>query len=193
MHRRSLLLIALTFSLLLPFSAVIAQQPKPRPYDIEEAYHVYSAILPRLDSFNAKLVVIGGLTERAEINPECFEPTARERFKDAIADLGRLNNERRILLRRFDIEKRYEFFIQEKPFVPSAPGEDFWSAFYKRFEGSRGMITLSTVGFNKEKTLAVVYAGSGCHFLCGNWSFYLLEKAEGKWKEVPGVRCVTVS
>ena len=52
---------------------------------------------------------------------------------------------------------------------------------------------MSAVGFNKETTLAVVYTGSSCGGLCGSWSFHLLEKTDGKWKEAPGVTCSMVS
>jgi hypothetical protein len=193
MRRRYLFSVGLAFSLLVSFCAAIAQQTKPKLYDVDEAYRVYSTILPQLDSYNAKLVVIDGMTYEARVDPKCFEPSASEKFSDAIADLRRLNNTR-MLLRRFDIDKPHAFFIKEKPFMASVPGgEDFWSAFYKRFEGASGVVNLSAVGFNKEMTRAVLYAGSGCHYLCGTWRFFLLEKVEGKWKEVPGVLCITQS
>ena len=52
---------------------------------------------------------------------------------------------------------------------------------------------MSAVGFNEDKTLAVVYSGSTCGGECGRWSLHLFEKIDGKWKSLPGVTCVTVS
>jgi len=70
---------------------------------------------------------------------------------------------------------------------------DGWNDFYQRYPDSGGFITLSPVGFNNSKTLAIVYTGSSCGGLCGRWRFHLLEKIKGKWKEAPGVSCETVS
>jgi hypothetical protein len=52
---------------------------------------------------------------------------------------------------------------------------------------------MSPISFNKARTLAVVYTGSSCGNLCGRWSFHLLEKINGNWKEVPGVTCMMLS
>jgi hypothetical protein len=71
--------------------------------------------------------------------------------------------------------------------------KDGWREFYKRYPGSGGIINLSVVGFNDDKTLAVVYAGVSCGPLCGEWNWHLLEKKNAAWKEVPGVMCHTIS
>lgn len=63
----------------------------------------------------------------------------------------------------------------------------------ERYPGSGGILPMSSVGFNKEKTCAIVYFGSSCGSLCGAWSFHLLEKVNGKWREIPGVTCHTGS
>jgi hypothetical protein len=68
-----------------------------------------------------------------------------------------------------------------------------WDEFHARHPDSGGYFVMSTVGFNRDKTLAVVYTGSTCGGLCGRWALHLLQKIDGKWKTVSGVRCVTVS
>jgi hypothetical protein len=70
---------------------------------------------------------------------------------------------------------------------------DGWDGFYKRYLDSGGFIIVSPVGFNPDKTQAIVYSGSSCGSLCGRWSFHLLEKVAGKWREAPGVTCFSVS
>ena len=70
---------------------------------------------------------------------------------------------------------------------------DGWDAFYKRYPGSGGYVIVSAVGFNRGKSQAIVYTGSVCGNLCGRWSFHLLEKVDGNWKQATGVTCVSVS
>ena len=50
---------------------------------------------------------------------------------------------------------------------------------------------MSAVGFNVDKTLALVYVGHSCGGLCGGGSYHLLKKAGEKWVESPwkGVSC----
>jgi hypothetical protein len=71
--------------------------------------------------------------------------------------------------------------------------EDSWREFYRRYPGSGGIVDLSVVGLNHDKTLAIVYAGVISDPLFGEWRWHLLEKKDAGWKEVPGVRCHTVS
>ena len=40
---------------------------------------------------------------------------------------------------------------------------------------------LSAVGFNVNKTVAVVYMGHYCGALCGGGGFHVLKKKDGKW------------
>ena len=93
--------------------------------------------------------------------------------------------------RQFHIEKPYE--IVGLDIIEAVFKNGGWDGFYKSYPESGGYIVMSAVGFNKEKTRAVVYTGSSCGGLCGRWRFHLLEKSQGSWKEVPGVSCVTVS
>jgi hypothetical protein len=73
------------------------------------------------------------------------------------------------------------------------PKQGFWKEFYKRYPGSGGIIVFSPVGFNPERTRAIVYSGDGCGLLCGEWNFHLFQKINGSWTEAPGVNCHEVS
>jgi hypothetical protein len=118
-------------------------------------------------------------------------PEAASRFKDAIADYKRLNKKPWLLQRQFQIEKPYEIVSSDA--IGVLFKDSGWDSFYKRYPDSGGYVIMSAVGFNKEKTRAVVYTGSACGGLCGLWRFHLLEKIDGNWKEVPGVSCSMVS
>ncbi len=59
-----------------------------------------------------------------------------------------------------------------------------WDEFYRRFPGSRGMIWLSRVGFNRDKNQALFYFGNQYTDYAGEGYLILMAKADGAWKEV---------
>jgi hypothetical protein len=177
------------------------QDSSAGPYNVDEAYQVYKLLLP-----NEELYGTGTLVIKEETVPEvhrddmggfgsgpedCVDPSVAVRFKDAIADYNRVNQQRWSLQRNFQLDRPYEIVNSDTLKVVFDHGG--WDAFYKRYPGSGGFLIMSAVGFNKDKTRAIVYTGGSCGLLCGSWSFHLVEKVDGKWKEVPGVMCHTVS
>ena len=60
-------------------------------------------------------------------------------------------------------------------------GELQWINYYRRFPDSRGFTMLSRIGFNTERTQALLYIGSRCGPGCGDIHFLLLEKTNGVW------------
>ena len=175
-------------------SAILAQEAAKEPYEDDEAYHVYSVLLPQEESYG---IAKGTLVIQEDTVPSdgpttpCLTPEATSKFKDAIADFRRVNSKQWRLQRHFDSEKPYE--IESAETIKVGFQEGGWVGFYKRHPGSGGYIVMSAVGFNKSKILAIVYSGSSCGGLCGQWSYHLLEKLDGKWKEAPGVTCNMVS
>lgn len=136
------------------------------------------------------MIIQEGTVSNRDVPESCIAPEAASRFKDAIADYKRANGKQWLLQRRFEIEKRYTIESSDAIGVFS-PGD--WEGFHRRHPDSRGFIIMSAVGFNKKKTQAIVYTGSSCGSLCGRWSFHLLEKKDGKWMKVSGIRWVTMS
>jgi hypothetical protein len=70
-----------------------------------------------------------------------------------------------------------------------------WQGFYQRYPDSGGIVELSAVGFNADKTVAVVYAGHNCGSLCRRGGFHVLQKKAGQW-EPPhwdGTKCMWAS
>ena len=176
--------------------SVIAAGQAPvaaKAYDVEDAYQIYSLLLPNEESYGfAKGTLI--IQEGTVSNPvslQCVTPEAASRFKDAIADYKLLSSKQWLLQRRFQTAKPYEIVSSNDITVAFKDGG--WDGFYKRYPDSGGYIVMSAVGFNKEITRAIVYTGSSCGGLCGSWRFHLLEKIDGKWKEVPGVTCAMYS
>jgi hypothetical protein len=112
------------------------------------------------------------------------------RFKGAISDYRRLQTKKWHLQRQFQIEKPYEIVNKETIALLLKGG---WDGYSDQYPSSGGYIFMSAAGFNKNKTLAIVYTGSICGGLCGRAQFHLLEKVQGHWKEVPAATCVMVS
>jgi hypothetical protein len=167
---------------------------KTKTYDVEDAYQIYSVLLPREESyrFAESTLVIQQETEVSPHKPEeCVTAAAADRFKEAILDYASANGEKWLLQRGFHIEKPYQIVSTNdmKPIFKDGG----WKAFYKHYKDSGGYIVMSAVGFNQEHNRAIVYMGSACGQICGQWQLHLLEKVEGQWKPVPGVTCITQS
>ena len=105
-------------------------------------------------------------------------PEAWNKFKDAIAGFNRVQKKKWLLQRNFQIEKSYKLV-----------SSDVIKALPDHPPSLAASVVMSAVGFNHEKTRAIVYMGSSCGGLCGSWRFHLLEKVHGNWKEVPGDMC----
>lgn len=185
-----------TFIVMILVLCVFALGTKPVPtdtYEIDDAYRVYSVLLPNEESFGFARgrLVIQRETVSKPSSEVCLTAEGARTFRDAVSDFERVNSKQWFLERHFEMEKPYELVAENVIGVVFQRGG--WDGFYKSYPGSGGYITLSAVGFNANHTRAVVYTGSHCGYLCGTWGFHLLEKISGKWTPVPGVSCVTVS
>ena len=187
-----------TMGLLIPFMLSVSSQDSspPKAYDIPEAYQIYSLLIPHEEAyqFGKATAIIQEDTVSHPLDAGCFEAKAALRFKGAFADYREVQKRTWLLQRRFQIERPYELVRSDtiRQFF-SERGPEGWKNFNQRYPESGGFIIVSPVGFDKSKTLAVVYTGSSCGGLCGRWIFHLLEKDGGEWKAISGVTCVTMS
>jgi hypothetical protein len=171
----------LTVAVILCISAGMAQQSREKEaYDVDEAYSVYSVLLRQEEPLTIPLVIQQDTVQKPDA-PACLTEEAAKKFGGAEADFWRVNRRRWILLRRFDINKRYNL-VGEHTIRAGLKNGDDWEYY-----------VFSAVGFNPDKTRAVVYMGIHCGSLCGHWSFHLLEKADKTWKQVSGVSCFAIS
>jgi hypothetical protein len=60
---------------------------------------------------------------------------------------------------------------------------DGWKAFYRRYPGAGGLVTVSRVGFNEARTAALVYVGVQTHGLGGWGVLSLFWKDKGVWRK----------
>jgi hypothetical protein len=171
-------------SLFLFHNAVAQNSAVAKPYNVAEAYRIYSLLLPHEESygFAKDTLMIQEMTVAEDVSGACLTQADTNTFKGAIAGYKRVYRKKWLLRRHFQIEKAYRIV-----------GPDVISTRPDRPQSSGAYVMMSPVGFNPEKTQAIVYMGSSCGGLCGSWRFHLLEKVHGSWKEVPVATCVTAS
>src|SRR6266446_749595 len=124
-------------------------------YEEPEAYKVYSAVVPK-DSLwrEAKTLVIQIETRGNEL---CIQPDEEvERFiGSAIADYERVNQKKWALRSDIDIAKPYSLIHYDEIYnILKEPNG--WKTFFQHHPDTGGYIVLSAVGFNPDKTVAVI-------------------------------------
>jgi hypothetical protein len=202
-------LLVISF-LLLSQSIHFGQNNQLPIYKDEVAYEVYSAILsspegtrlPKSKNFVIRQETLRNFGAFLDINPPspiCLRPDAESAkiISTTIEDYVKVNKMKWRLQEKFKLEIPYRLITSEmvisiiKPFTEK---ED-WKKFYKQYPDSGGFIDLSAVGFNADKTVAVVSIGYWCGSLCGEGKYYVLQKREGKWipLEWKGESCSWVS
>lgn len=173
-------MIALLSSLIPPSQE--AQQKLVAPYENADAYDVYEAILSTYAASPISPLVISADTEPSVM---CLNPEGKWKrmLMSAIADYNEQNEKTYRLQPRFRMERQYELLTKQE--------------IYARFKrpGEGGWVELSAVGFNRQRTVAVLWVSEGCPGLCGGGTFHVLHKKEGKWKplEWKGTSCTVAS
>lgn len=180
--------------LLLSF-CTLSSQAAPAAYENADAYEIFSAILPTewpLRVAHAKRLVIRRETQTYQM---CLRPDAEwaETVGSAISDYLKVNEKPWLLQPKLSIETPYEFMTTAE--FKTTMDHGGWEGFYSQHPKSGGLIELSAVGFNRDKTVAVVYMAHWCGSLCAGGSFHVLEKKDGKWTRMDwkGARCSWVS
>jgi hypothetical protein len=178
----------LTLSLIVSVLGIVtslAQQSSPaQPYDNADAYQIYSLLLPHEESygFAEDALMIQENTLAEDIMGACLKQPDANRFKGAIAGYNRIYKKKLALQRQFQIAKPYRIV-----------GAKVISALPDHSPSAASYISLSPVGFNREKTQAIVFVRSWCGGLCGSWRFHFLEKVHGEWSEARVATCVGAS
>jgi hypothetical protein len=153
-----------------------------QPYEDAEAYAVYSALLPTFwppgNRPRTKKLIIRSETTTKKL---CLkpDPDTEKIVGQAISEFVKLNKKTWLLQRHFNIESPYELIAYSE--IRGAIKQGGWEKFYQQYPDSSGWVDLSAVGFNAEKTVAVVYTGHHCGMLCGGGRYHVLQKKDGKW------------
>src|SRR5215212_10127331 len=158
--------IPLAFILIGLSVSIEAQTP---PVDDADAYAVYNAIFakdPQEKVDKARRLVIQAETNDHDFpggKDECLKPSPNEEatLRPLINAYKEANKNAQALQRRFDLPNEYQLVSRESIdalFKDDNLGRG-WKDFYAKYPQSGGFIQLSAVGFNADKTLALVYKG----------------------------------
>lgn len=152
-------------------------------YTTPEAYEVYEAVLPMEWAWrvaDAKSLVIQCETKPGRM---CLTPEKESEalLGPAISDYAAQNQGTWTLQECLHITKPYELVNSAGLDSLVASESNGWKAFYQKHPDSGGWIAFSAVGFNADKTVAVVYVSHYCGSLCAGGKFYVLQKKEGTW------------
>lgn len=101
--------------------------------------------------------------------------------EDTIDDYQLKNEEKQKLENNFSVRSKIIFISEKEENQLFRKGQDGWAKFHKKYPKAKRMISFSRVGFNKEQTQALVNVSMGCGWLCGEGSFIILQKENGKW------------
>ena len=184
MNSRSLSLLATMAVALagLASGCVNATTPDNDP----EAYAVYSAILPevwmvRVAHANRLIIISDTSTQDLKLEPR---GDSEKLLRGALQSYQRLNAHQWQLKPRFRLGMPYEiipaggFAAQLETTYSERPRGASVDSLYP---GARGVVSLSAVGFNGRRDVAVVQMHWYCGFLCGGAETYALQKKAGAW------------
>jgi hypothetical protein len=175
------LTLTLVAALLFSQAPAAKKDEQPEAYSDADAYEIYSAILPSewpMSAAHAKELVIDSSTKN---NKMCLSPDRESEalLRPAISDYVKKNDKTWILQPTFSLGVPYRLIAADE--LKSIFESGGWQSFRGLHPDSGGWIELSAVGFNADKTVAVVYKGHHCGMLCGGGDFHVLEKKDGKW------------
>ena len=155
----------------------------------DEEYEIYSAAIKQYYvKSDTKLLVIEDRTFRYDFSDN--EEPWKDKYKGLTIDRSTIEdyearNVRPSLLNKTSFKLQVKFNLISdldlKAIFHGTWGELEWIAYYRRFPESSGFIMLSRIGFNTERTQALLYLGSRCGPGCGDIHFLLLEKTTGTW------------
>jgi hypothetical protein len=172
MRQFILLLMALTA---LPQG--LQQLQKPFPYEDAEAYKVYSALLPQSDL--PLLILNDTIGEKTCLSSvRAVDKSAASAFDD----YEKVNLTSWKLQDKFSLPKLPKLVSNDD--IRTMDEEDRRTGREKPGSSrTQPHFILSAVGFNADKTIAVVWIYYACGGLCGNGRLAVLRKADGAWKE----------
>jgi hypothetical protein len=182
-----------------------SSQTSSSKYDDAEAYAVYSAVLfkewPVVDAKATNLVIqleTSDYPHYGKGQSFCLvSATGEEPAYDPVIEAYKEINKTPWLLQpKFTTDISYELVSKSEILSFFATkGVEGWRDFYVKYPKSGGYNVLSAVGFNPDKTIAIVYVGHSCGGLCGGGSYHVLTKKDRIWTEIPwhGASCNWVS
>lgn len=168
-------------------SSVLAQDAP----DLDE-YSVYTSLLQQeFIAKRTKEIVIRKQTDVENFSddksPAYLTESLPSLEKQTFEDFGSRNKKFAELTEKFNLKVKVNIVGEEIDRIFRKGRQrnskvDGWEAFHKKYPTAGAIITLSRVGFNGDKTQALMFIAHGCSWLCGEGNYVLLVKKDGNWK-----------
>jgi hypothetical protein len=168
----------------------------PTPIQAPDEYEVWSAVLTKKygDGIFQRLVV-RDRTEMLMHEPIANRWQNSEQDTEAFADLKVKNKTRYALENKFSLKlpcilissgeenkvfKSVPVSRADKDFAEKAHSS--WQRFYEEYPGAQGILTISRVGFDSDKSHAVVYIANTASLMLASGKLFFLAKKNGSWE-----------
>jgi hypothetical protein len=150
--------------------------------DVDE-YSVYSVVLSddRYIDANTKQVVIKNHTAPG-FTVEGLQNSMPSLSRVTIDDYESKSKSISLLKAELGLKVKYKLITDEEVDNIFRRGGPAWEVFHSKFPGSKGLIGLSRVGFNSDRTQALVHVGFGCDWNCGDSQLIFLRKDKNAWR-----------
>jgi hypothetical protein len=182
--------------LFLVTALLLWQTPRgPAPITDAEVYAIYSAHLARVQPEGRvppAPLIIQAETEYWD-SPGCIREPIKSEWQEVVTDYRRTNAKVSTIQGRLRLNMPYEF-VSKEALLATLGSQGNWPEFHRLHPGSGGFMSLSAIGFNADKTRAMLYSSHGCGGMCGSGGFFLFEKVNGRWMGTePMKTCVMIS
>jgi hypothetical protein len=188
-HAIAILMTMLTFNICTSQTNQLPTSEDKITIDVENIeYKIFNILLTRKFLHgNVQLIVVRDSTRVDHVGDLKNELEQSRRkltglTQEVIDDFISKNQRRSNLKPQLDLDLRSILISdQELDEIFDNQDRDGWQLFYNRYPNSAGIITLSRVGLNRDKNLALVYLGNQYDRLAGEGFFILLSNNNGAW------------
>lgn len=170
--------------------------PKATAAIDDEEYAVYSALIQSLyasgvkvlviDNFVSGCVPVGNNAEGERSWQQSLDKLPSKLPKlsaKTIADFKSKSRTCRNLEAKLTLPAKYILISQteRRAIFSKADVNQSWQSFQQKYPGANGYINVSNIGFNEDRTQALVDTFRKCGDKCGGERMVLLTKVNGKW------------
>jgi len=205
--------LAVAFALLVPLETRSQSEPQLTASEEKDSYEIYSILL-KTELPPQWKITAWAITQETQSFPAygasqdysveaCLRisPEQESIYRPLFADYRVKNQKANILKRKFDLPE-YALLTpgdvkaiqhRQRPVVRSSVEEHDHLVF--PFNATV-IFHVSAVGFNQDRSRALVYAGHDCGSLCGGGRYHLMVKKDGQWqedREFRGMSCAWMS
>jgi len=161
-----------------------------------DEYAVWSAVLAKKYADGGYLkLVIRDRTAMYVPDPIARQWQNSEHDTEAFSDLQAKNKAQSVLENKFSVKLPCILMTgeAESKLFPSTPSEpkdkafiekvqSSWKQFYEEYPSAQGILTISRVGFNSDKSEAVVYIQNVASLMLASGKLFFLTKKNGSWE-----------